>query len=285
VIQNHRDEIQTPSSTYNVCVPFTFAHVAAALPFRRLGLVPSALVVGTFAPDFWYFLGFESDRGLGHTLFGGFVLTPLLALIVLWIFHAFVKVPIASLLPNTVQSRLVSSLDRFRFWGPTKLAVILGSILLGILTHLLWDSFTHPTTWLYHHWPFLSYMVRLPIVGLVPNYKLFQHGSTIVGTAILLIWSVRWYQVTEPCREYPRPLFSSPQKLLLIVLICLVALFGAVARSVLIDGVPMDSLAFKRFVGQAIVSVIALMWWEFVAFGLLYSKHVSTKSPTNYIRG
>jgi hypothetical protein len=277
--------MQTPTSNYNVGVPFTLAHAAATLPFRRLRLVPSALVVGTLAPDFWYFLGIESHSGLGHTFLGAFVFTPPVAMIVLWTFHAFVKDPITSLLPNSVQSRLVPNHDRLRFWGTTRLAMILGSILLGILTHLLWDSFTHPTTWLYHHWPFLSYMVRLPIVGLVPYYKLFQHGSSIVGTVILLIWFVRWYQVTEPCREYPRPLFSSPQKLLLIVLICLVALFGAVARSVLIDGVPMDSLAFKRFVGQAIVSVIALMWWEFVAFGLLYSKHVSTKSPTNYLRG
>jgi hypothetical protein len=35
-------------------VPFTLAHGAAALPFRRFHLVFSALLVGTFAPDFEY---------------------------------------------------------------------------------------------------------------------------------------------------------------------------------------------------------------------------------------
>lgn len=266
-------------------MPFTFAHPAAALPFRRLQLVPSALVVGTLAPDFWYFLGMESNSGLGHTLRGAFVFTPLLALIVLWIFHTFVKAPITLLLPNAVQSRLVSSLNRFRFWGPTRLAMILGSIFLGIATHLLWDSLTHPTTWLYYHWAFLSHMVRLPIVGFVPYYKLFQHGSTIVGTVILLIWFARWYQAAEPCREYPRPFFSSRQKLSLIALISLVAILGAIASSVINVGSPTDPLAFRRFVGQAIVSVIALAWWELVAFGLLYSKRLSTKSPTNCLGG
>ena len=39
----------------NVEVPFTLAHGAAALPFRRLHLVFSGLLVGTFAPDFGIF--------------------------------------------------------------------------------------------------------------------------------------------------------------------------------------------------------------------------------------
>jgi hypothetical protein len=266
-------------------VPFTLAHAAAALPFIRLRLVPSALVIGTLAPDFWYFLGIESDSGLGHTFLGAFVFTPLVALIVLWIFHTFVKAPITLLLPNSVQSRLVPSPDRFRFWGTTRLAMILGSILLGIVTHLLWDSFTHPTTWLYHHWPFLSHLVRLPIVGLVPYYKLFQHGSTIIGIVFLLIWFVRWCEVTEPRHQDLRPLLPVRQKLSLIVLISLVAILGAVARSFFVLGVPTDSLTSRRFVGQAIVSVIALVWWELVAFGLLYPMDISTKSPTNYLRG
>lgn len=266
-------------------MPFTFAHAAAALPFRRLRLVPSALVVGTLAPDFWYFLGIESQSGLGHTLLGAFVFTPPLALIVLCLFHAFVEAPITSLLPDTVQSRLVSSPGLFRFGGPTRLAMILGSILLGIATHLLWDSFTHPTTWLYHHWAFLSQMVRLPLVGLVPYYRLFQHGSTLIGTAILLVWLARWYQMTEPCRQDLRPILTIRQRILLIVVISLVAILGAVARSVIIAGAPTDPPAFRRFFGHAIVTVIALVWWELVALGLLYSIRQSTQSPTNSLRG
>jgi len=197
---------------------------------------------------------------------------------VLWLFHTFVKVPTTSLLPNAVQRRLVSGLDRFPFLGTTRLAVILGSILLGIATHLIWDSFTHPTTWLYHHSQFLSHMVRLPIVGLVPYYKLFQHGSTIIGTLVLLVWFVCWFEVTEPCHQDRRPFFSLRQKLSIISLISLIALLGAVARSIVLVGVPTDPLAFKRFVGQAIVSVIALTWWELVTFGLLYSMRLATKS-------
>jgi Domain of unknown function (DUF4184) len=66
---------------HNGGVPFTLAHGAAALPFRRLHLVFSGLLVGTFAPDFEYFLRLSPDDGFGHTLLGTFVLTLPLALL------------------------------------------------------------------------------------------------------------------------------------------------------------------------------------------------------------
>jgi hypothetical protein len=100
---------------HNVGVPFTPAHGAAALPFRRLHLVFSGLLVGTFAPDFEYFLRLSPDGGFGHTVLGTFVLTLPLALLVLWLFHTFVKLPVARLLPDAIQRRLASHLDEFGF--------------------------------------------------------------------------------------------------------------------------------------------------------------------------
>ncbi len=90
-------------------MPFTLAHSAAALPFRRLRLVPSALVIGTFAPDFEYFLRVTHSGRFGHTLVGSFVFTLPVALVVLWIFHTFVKVPVTMLLPDAIQRRLAKS--------------------------------------------------------------------------------------------------------------------------------------------------------------------------------
>ena len=125
-------------------MPFTLAHGAAALPFRRSRLIPSALLIGTFAPDFEYFLRFSAHDRFGHTLFGSFVLTLPLALVVLWLFHNFAKVPVIRLLPNQLQMRLANHLGKFRFGGWRRFALIVASVLVGIATHLLWDSFTHP---------------------------------------------------------------------------------------------------------------------------------------------
>ena len=65
--------------------------------------MPSAVVVGTFAPDFEYFLRLAPDGRFGHTLLGSFALTLPLALLVLWLFHTLVKVPLVQLLPEAIQ--------------------------------------------------------------------------------------------------------------------------------------------------------------------------------------
>lgn len=126
---------------HNIWVPFTLAHGAAALPFRHTRIVFSGLLIGSFAPDFEYFLRLAPDDGFGHTLLGVFVLTLPLALLVLWLFHDFVKLPLARLLPDAIQCRLTGHLEEFRFRGTGRFTLIVGSILLGIATHLVWDSF------------------------------------------------------------------------------------------------------------------------------------------------
>ena len=184
-------------------MPFTFAHSAAALPFRRLPLVPSALVIGTFAPDFEYFLRLAPNGRLGHTLPGTFILTLPAALLVLWIFHSLVKRPATMLMPDALRNRLVNHLGDFRFGGASRFLLILASLLLGIATHLLWDSFTHAGTWLYIHWPLLRASVNLPVLGPIPCYKVFQHGSTIVGTGVVVAWLISWYRSSEPSTHVP----------------------------------------------------------------------------------
>lgn len=121
-------------------MPFTVSHAAAALPLRRARLVTSALVVGTMAPDFEYFLPLQAHDHFGHTFPGILVLTLPVALLVLWIFHTFVKASAAALLPRRLQSRLAGHLGKFRFGGLGRFLLIVLSILVGIATHILWDS-------------------------------------------------------------------------------------------------------------------------------------------------
>jgi hypothetical protein len=262
-------------------MPFTLAHAAAALPFRRFRLVPSALVVGTFAPDFEYFLRLAPSGGFGHTLRGAFVLTLPLAVVVLWTFHAFVKEPLTSLLPNDLQRKLKIHLDQFRFFGPKRLAWIVFSLLLGIATHILWDSFTHSTSWLYQHWLVLGQTLRLPIMGPVPYYTMFQHGSTIVGIGMLWVWFVHWYRTAQPCSPSDfRPL-TSPEKVTRVALIVVIAFLGAVARAVAGVGVPVGATIFRTFVGEAVVTFVALMWWELVVYGIFSSMRPSSKTEVS----
>ena len=247
-------------------MPFTLSHAAAALPFRRWRLVPSALVIGTFAPDFEYLLRLSPSGRFGHTLIGSFVLTLPLALLVLWVFHTVVKRPTVMLLPEAIQRRLQDHVGEFRFAGAARFLVIIASILLGIATHLLWDSFTHSTAWPYRHWALLRKPSTVPVLGRLPLYKILQHGSTIVGIGILLAWLVHWYCTSQPSAPLSNQL-SSRRKATVITVVTTVALIGGILRAIAGRGALTGHAAFNKFVVQAVVTVIALTWWQLVAYG------------------
>jgi hypothetical protein len=249
-------------------VPFTLSHAAAALPFRRCRPVTSALVIGTFAPDFEYLLRLSARDRFGHTLTGTFILTLPLALVVLWIFHAFVKRPAAMLLPEGLQRRLDVHLGEFRFGGPARFLQIIASILVGIATHLLWDSFTHASAWPCRHWSVLRRLFTLPIVGQFPLYKILQHGSTIVGIGILSIWLVHWYRTSPPSAD-PRRSLPSGQKALVVAVVTIVALVGVILRVVLGGEASTGHFTFNKLVVQSVVTAMALVWWQLVAYGLV----------------
>jgi hypothetical protein len=260
-------------------MPFTLAHSAAALPFRRLPLVPSALVIGTFAPDFEYFLRLGPNGRFGHTLPGTFTFTLPAALLVLWIFHSLVKRPAAMLLPDGVRNRLANHLGDFRFGGATRFLLILASLLLGIATHLLWDSFTHADTWLYAHWPLLRASVDLPVLGPVPYYKVFQHGSTMVGTGVVAAWLALWYRRSQPSTLVPAEAPSPRQRFVIVAAIMSVALVGVIIRVVMGPGFPV-AVHNKKTIGEVIVTAIALVWWQLVAYGFIKRRaYQAARSP------
>jgi hypothetical protein len=255
-------------------VPFTLAHAAAALPFRRLRLVPSALVVGTLAPDFEYFLRLSPAGRFGHTLPGALLFSLPMALVVLWLFHTFVKLPTVKLLPESIQRRLVPHLHQFRFLGVGRSLWIVASVLVGIATHLIWDSFTHSTTWLYHHWSALRQPHRLPIAGQIPLYKILQHGSTIVGLAILLGWLFYWYRTTPASTLVLGTQVSGLRRIAVISVMTAVALFAAMLRGLAGLVIATGHHRFNRSVGEAVATAMALLWWQLLAYGI-YSSRVS----------
>ncbi len=265
-------------AVHNVEVPFTLSHAAAALPFRRWRLVTSALVVGTFAPDFEYFLRLTPEDRFGHTLRGAFILTLPVGLAVLWLFHRFVKAPVARLLPESVERRVQPYLGDFRFGGLERWLLILLSLLLGIATHLLWDSFTHRSSWLYRRWLFLRQPIRLPILGMAPGYKVMQHGSTIVGLVVLVVWFLGWYGSSEPSdqNQNREPRLATAQKLAIVATLTAIALAGAIVRALV--GAESSHVVDKNFAGQAVVTGIALMWWELVAYGLFSGRKTVEQS-------
>lgn len=178
-------------------MPLTFpSHAAAILPLLHLRgtkeLPASALVVGSTAPDLIYLIGThgaEAHRPLGLLKFC--LPAGILAFLFLeGVLLPSLASPLCALLPERARPLGAWIL------GPRSLPRRLGgwlavgvALLLGAASHQLWDGFTH--AWM---WParVLYPGVTIPILGHpVLVSKGMQHGSSVVGLAIVLLYLVR----------------------------------------------------------------------------------------------
>lgn len=158
----------------------------------------SALIVGSMAPDFHYFLNLAPSWHFTHTIEGAFVYCLPLGLAVLWIFQTVMKRPLIALAPEQHQSRLVVMATPFR-WGPAwRFVLIVGSLLLGVLSHLVWDACTHERGRFVRNIPDMRAPLFEEFGSQRPLYSFLQHGSSVLGMALLVFWYWRWFKRTSP---------------------------------------------------------------------------------------
>ncbi|HEY3480915.1 MAG TPA: DUF4184 family protein [Streptomyces sp.] len=171
-------------------MPFTLSHPAAVLPLAKRPLVASALVAGSVAPDVFWFVPRLPGVGLSktHELTSALWLDPLIALVLLAVFHVVLKRPLLALAPRPLADRLPRG---FSWKRPGWIGL---SLVIGAATHVGWDAFTHEND----GFAFL----RTPLVTGVDVGRLIQLVSTIAGAVILGWWLVRWYR-TAPAEPAP----------------------------------------------------------------------------------
>lgn len=175
-------------------MPFTLSHPAAVLPLLRRPFSAAALVAGALAPDLPYFarstpvpVGAQSwyepymNATTSHTLLGALTVSLPYA-VALWGLFLVARRPVSSLLPVPADPRPpepdgASALLRRAGW-------VLLSLLIGIATHLVWDSFTHSAGYVVMHVPFLS----TPLAGDLTWARALQHVSTIGGLVIIAVY-------------------------------------------------------------------------------------------------
>jgi Domain of unknown function (DUF4184) len=252
-------------------MPFTLSHAAAVLPVRRVGFVISAFVVGTFGPDFEYFLLLAPRSSFGHRWPGVLYFTIPACLFVLWLLHALIKRPAAALLPPTVEQQVAPFLGDFCFGGVSRFCQIVLSLSAGIGTHLLWDSFTHQYTWATRYWPVLLEGIAVPSLGVLPWYKVLQHSSTIVGLAALTAWFVRWLRASRPMRETEIGGFRASQRLAIVSVMTVAAGFGAAVRTFAMLPVPTDAKSTARFVVILGVTAVTIFSVEMLAYAVWWT--------------
>lgn len=178
-------------------MPFPLAHPAAVLPLGRYCprfLSFPALVAGSLSPDLGYLVTLPGAGDFSHDLLGGTVFGVAAGLLILGLGYALVPMAIGGLWPSRVPrggDPHTTAWFRSLFLPGYKrllcsvLALIV-SLLLGVWSHLLLDSFTHTNGWLVLHIDFL----RRPIAVIHQHEVRLCHLLWYVFSFIGVAWLV-----------------------------------------------------------------------------------------------
>jgi hypothetical protein len=172
-------------------MPFTFAHPIAAAPIwlisrRRLHL--PGLMMGALMPDLEYFLTLRPSGTIGHTLPGVFLQGLPWGLGLLLVIRYGLAQPFLALLPSHWAQKIPSP-KLVPFWRWQHVMNVGIAIVLGAISHIIWDGFTHQKGWFVQNLDFLQ-----SIFLFLPLYKILQYSNGILGLLALVIWFVIWSQ-------------------------------------------------------------------------------------------
>lgn len=253
-------------------VPFTLAHPAAVLPLRRTKLVFSALIVGSMAPDYPYFLFVRNEITWGHTLRGVILFCLPVSLAILWVFHSLVKRPLVALAPEFVRKRISKESLDFKFGPSGRFLLILASILIGTLAHIFWDAFTHDNGYFVQHWAMLS--IPVETYRVMPLWRALQQACSVIGVAIVAIVTVWWWH-EKPVLADPVAAELSPVKRAAIVLAGIM-LSGVVGATV--GFIRHHKSGWKSSLITMSISSVATGCVELLLFALIWRAYVSSRS-------
>ncbi|MFC9127327.1 DUF4184 family protein [Streptomyces sp. NPDC057099] len=220
-------------------MPFTLSHAAAVLPAVRTDgtgrgpLVPAVLVAGSFAPDMTYYAasvlsGAMEFGDVTHAFWGVFTVDVLIAwaLVGLWL---LMREPLVALLPRARQGRVAALVrcgaPRARA-TPALVVRWYVSAVLGALTHVVWDAFTHLDRWGMRLFPVLGREVAGS-----PLYWYLQYGGSAVAAVVIAVFVVRALR-RMPVREpVGVPVLAARDRWAAAAVIGGFALVGAVQRA------------------------------------------------------
>lgn len=176
-------------------MPFTLAHPAAILPLRQVRFLRTApLVVGAVTPDVPYYLplgptGHPLRLGLDtHSVVGSYTVDLALGMALL-LGVLVLREPLTVLLPPRARWLCLEALEPFRRRASVWLLAPL-AILIGVWSHLLWDSFTHADGWAVRRIAALSDTVTIGwYTGEI--FHILQYLSSAIGLTILALWYAR----------------------------------------------------------------------------------------------
>lgn len=188
-------------------MPFTVSHAAVVIPaarwLTRKGLL-SAAVIGSMVPDFGFFLPLRLARWQTHSLSALLSFCLPVGLFAWLLLQTLIKPAVIEVFPNRWYQRMVDEHVRGLPASLKSWCAVAAAVLVGAITHLVWDGFTHETGRGVQLLPeFESAMVRF--AGRDWHvYRLLQHGSSVIGLLLVLGALGLWMRRTPPLRAIPQ---------------------------------------------------------------------------------
>ncbi len=167
-------------------MPIPLSHPVLVLPLRKTKLNFSGLIIGSMAPDFIYFFQNNAGGQFGHTFEGAFTFCLPVSLLFYFLFHYFIKLPLFSTLAPIDRENCKHLLKNDKI-SLKHILILSISILIGVLSHTVWDSFTHSYGWSVEHFPILQQSISLGSLSF-SIFKIFQYSGHLLGVPILLFY-------------------------------------------------------------------------------------------------
>ncbi|MBC5767683.1 DUF4184 family protein [Ramlibacter albus] len=175
-------------------MPLTLSHAAAVMPIRqaaaRQGLPFLGLVLGSFSPDFAYYVGRFDIATAAHSTLGSLLIcVPICTLLasILCRWHVQLASPLPQPHRRAVQALRVPELNSVR-----GLFALAAAIFIGALTHVAWDSFTHASGEAVKALPVLRLELGQIRGRTIYLYGVLQHLSSVAGLLAVVLGYRGW---------------------------------------------------------------------------------------------
>jgi Domain of unknown function (DUF4184) len=191
-------------------MPFTVSHIAAVLPgYRPLkrAHVLTAAVIGSMVPDFGLLVPGFMARWQTHSLPGLFTFCLPVGLAAYWLTLLLIRPAMSEVLPDGAYLRLraahpAASITQLSAWLRAAAALLLGAI-----THLIWDAFTHENARGVRMFPLLTDFGPEMAGHPLHFYRWLQYGSSLLGLAVVGAALIVWL------RHAPAPVEPPPRRI------------------------------------------------------------------------
>jgi hypothetical protein len=175
-------------------MPFTFSHPALVLPLLALPKKwrsATGLILGSLTPDFEKFLRMSEFDPYSHTWRSIFYFNLPLGLLLAFAFHGVVRDTLIRHLPQFLRERFARFVGfDWKAYFRRHYATVIFSLLIGTVSHLVWDSFTHPEGRGVRLFPFLDHQTLAGLLHM-KRYSFLQKTGSVLGALAVAYYLLR----------------------------------------------------------------------------------------------